>query len=119
MSVSRIVAIRRSVLKKVCIVALFAVVSFRFAPVIAAADENQDFETWPPTTSWETTMHEGWTLSDGQVKPSRGGFGRQRQRMVGIAALPGGRHVRFALDSAGHVVRRFQHGRAADIRQPG
>jgi hypothetical protein len=42
--------------------------------VAIAARETQDFETWPTTGSWGTTMHEGWTLSDGQVKPNRGGF---------------------------------------------
>ena len=41
----------------------------------AAPVNNQDFETWPTTASWGTTEHEGWTLSDGQVKGGRGGFG--------------------------------------------
>ena len=45
-------------------------------PAHSNAGDNQDFETWPPTGSWSTTMHEGWTLSDGQVKSAgRGGFG--------------------------------------------
>jgi len=35
----------------------------------------QDFEDWPTTADWGTSSHEGWTLSDGQVKQSRGGFG--------------------------------------------
>jgi len=43
---------------------------------IAYADSSQDFESWPATMAWGTTMHEGWTLSDGQVKTAgRGGFG--------------------------------------------
>ena len=44
-------------------------------PLAGAANENQDFEAWPTTAAWGTTMHEGWTLSDGQVKGGRGGFG--------------------------------------------
>jgi hypothetical protein len=35
----------------------------------------QDFENWPTTAAWGTSSHEGWTLSDGQVKQNRGGFG--------------------------------------------
>ena len=41
----------------------------------AQTNLSQDFETWPATTSWGTSTQHGWVLSDGQVKPSRGGFG--------------------------------------------
>jgi hypothetical protein len=41
---------------------------------IAWSNLSQDFETWPTTTSWGTTQHEEWTLTDGQVKLNRGGF---------------------------------------------
>ena len=43
-------------------------------PCIASSNVDQDFETWPTTSSWGTTAHEGWTLHDGQVKANRGGF---------------------------------------------
>ena len=56
-------------------VVLAVYMSLRISPV-GAAIENQDFETWPVTGGWGTTVHEGWTLSDGQVKKAgRGGFG--------------------------------------------
>jgi hypothetical protein len=35
----------------------------------------QDFESWPQTANWGSTTHDGWMLSDGQVKQNRGGFG--------------------------------------------
>ncbi len=37
---------------------------------------TQDFETWPETPAFGTYSHDGWVLSDGQVKPNRRlGFG--------------------------------------------
>jgi hypothetical protein len=44
-------------------------------PDIAQSGDSQDFESWPTTVAWGTTTHAGWTLSDGQVKINRGGFG--------------------------------------------
>ena len=44
------------------------------SPRIASSNTIQDFETWPTTVSWGTTQHDGWTLSDGQVRVNRGGF---------------------------------------------
>jgi hypothetical protein len=55
--------------------ALCAFASLWIDPAAFAADEFQDFETWPQTGSWGTTVFESWTLSDGQVKQNRGGFG--------------------------------------------
>jgi hypothetical protein len=42
---------------------------------VSYAGNVQNFETWPTTGTWGTTMNEGWTLSNGQVKATRGGFG--------------------------------------------
>ena len=50
-----------------------ALVLILATPAIAA-NNTQDFETWPPTSDWGVSAHEGWTLSDGQVKPNRGAF---------------------------------------------
>jgi hypothetical protein len=44
------------------------------APAVAD-DTNQNFETWPTTGTWGLTTHEGWNLSDAQVRINRGGFG--------------------------------------------
>jgi hypothetical protein len=41
---------------------------------VAQAQTSQDFESWPTTASWGTSDHEGWRLSDGQVKTGRGSF---------------------------------------------
>ena len=57
-----------------CVVAVFALVFLTCACSVSYADGSQDFESWPATVAWGTTTHAGWTLSDGQVKPSRGGF---------------------------------------------
>jgi hypothetical protein len=57
------------------VVALCAFGLLRYDAPVFAAETFQDFETWPATSGWGTTMHEGWTLSDGQVKGGRGGFG--------------------------------------------
>jgi len=54
---------------------LSAVILLSFALITFALDSVQNFETWPQTSSWGTSVHEGWTLSDGQVKQNRGGFG--------------------------------------------
>ena len=55
-----------------CVVAVFALVFLTCSGSVSYADGSQDFESWPTTVAWGTTMHAGWTLSDGQVKPSRG-----------------------------------------------
>jgi len=64
---------RESEWKSIC--ATVAFVLYIFVNDTAHSDDFQDFETWPTTASWGTTTHEGWTLSDGQVKVNRGGFG--------------------------------------------
>jgi hypothetical protein len=56
------------------VVVLLCAVSF-VRSAAGASNNSQTFETWPATGAWGTTMHEGWTLSDGQVKGGRGGFG--------------------------------------------
>jgi hypothetical protein len=63
---------RGRALGAVCFLAPFALAVSTF-PSIAV--DAQDFETWPATSIFGTTMDEGWTLSDGQVKGGRGGFG--------------------------------------------
>ena len=68
--------IHRMTQNSYCAVRAFVLVFVLSSSDMALADDSQDFETWPQTTSWGTTMHEGWTLSDGQVrKAGRGGFG--------------------------------------------
>ena len=65
----------------VCVLAIF-LFTVHLCTTIAATSA-QNFETWPTTAAWGTTAHEGWTLSDGQVKGNRGGFGPPRDLRCG------------------------------------
>jgi len=61
--------------RQICVLGLCAFISLSIAPAAFATDERQSFETWPTTGAWGASTHEGWALSDAQVKISRGGFG--------------------------------------------
>ena len=61
--------------RKIRVLGLSAFILLSFALPTFAVDSVQNFETWPQTSSWGTNVYGGWTLSDGQVKGNRGGFG--------------------------------------------
>ena len=52
-----------------------AMLLIRATAAHAQSNVTQSFETWPTTSSWSNYAHDEWTLSDGQVKHNRGGFG--------------------------------------------